>query len=325
MTGFLTRGPTPFTDDYVLGDGAVRIEVTDQVQSLTATEGDSGQLSARFSVNGDSYTVELTRPGFPARAGVAGAPIGGGVLLDVDVNGSTGLGYPSTTRAHAAIALWGSGTVRKNGAVLTTHAMISAMALSQGTHADDDTHRLLPQARAQDEEIEVLVTQLPRAEEPTGFLQFGFDDVEITLDGVELPSVASVATVPEILPEQAGRGQAYGTGGSGYPAPGTALYSGAGAISAPQFSGQEGAGKPPAPPELPGRPAPETGPLNVRPPEPALPGQQPVNSLTAAAPAQGPALPGQPPVSNAPLNSAPAQPLPQGIAPLSSAPSSAPR
>jgi hypothetical protein len=59
-------------------------------------------------------------------------------------------------------------------------------------HADDDTFRLLASARPGDTELYVLVWNLPREAEPRGFIQFGFDDVLIEVNGSQVPAVAVV-------------------------------------------------------------------------------------------------------------------------------------
>lgn len=227
--GFFTRGPVPFSDFYEDGVGSVSIEATDQVDDDAATFGDRARVRAHFSARGDRYDVQLDVAGFPpARSSFSSAavssrslqsgealrtrldfpnapryPIGGGVLLDRDIYGSTGIGFVRTTKVHAAIAIWGFGTVSKNGQVATSNALIHVAALSRAAHADDGTHRLLPEARDEDAEIEVLAENLPRDIEPTGFIQFWFDDVEILLDGLPIPTRAYVEAVPLRNPEEA--------------------------------------------------------------------------------------------------------------------------
>ncbi len=121
-------------------------------------------------------------------------PIAGGVVLGQDLHGGSGLGFAQMTRVQAATAVWGVGRVWRNGELLSDTALIHAAALSRGAHADDDTFRLLPSARQGDTELEVLVWNLPLALEPRGFIQFGFDDVAIDVDGVPVPAVAFVPT-----------------------------------------------------------------------------------------------------------------------------------
>jgi hypothetical protein len=119
------------------------------------------------------------------------------VILDRDLNGNSGLGWPATTRVHAAAAVWGVGRVLLNGQLITDTAVIHVAALSHGAQADDETHLALPQAREGDTELHVLVWNVPQSAEPRGFIQFSFDDVEISL--ADLP-VRAVAAVPNVNP-----------------------------------------------------------------------------------------------------------------------------
>jgi len=102
------------------------------------------------------------------------------------------------TRTHAAIAVWGVGSVWRNGTLLTDAAFVHVAALDAGAFADDDTHRLLRQARFEDTELVVLVWNLPARLEPRGFVQFVFEDVSIDLDGRSLPWVAVVENTGNI-------------------------------------------------------------------------------------------------------------------------------
>jgi hypothetical protein len=131
------------------------------------------------------------------------------VILDRDLNGGSGLGWPATARVHAAVAVWGVGSVWRNGQLLTDSAVIQAAALSHGAQADDDTHLTLPVARAGDTELEVLVWNLPSSAEPRGFLQFSFDDVEIEVAG---QPVQAVAVLPNVVGLEAGGGMAVSGG-----------------------------------------------------------------------------------------------------------------
>ncbi|MFP2908247.1 hypothetical protein ACLESD_24980, partial [Pyxidicoccus sp. 3LFB2] len=201
--GFFIHGPLPFTDLAERGTGGASLSVEDRVSLPGATYGDLGQLSATFRLGVVEYRVELTRPGFPppqVRGQGASGPlprppphaIGGGVLLDVPLYGDSGLGWSAMTRTHAAAAVWGVGSVWRNGQLLTDAAFVHAAALAAGSYADDDTHRLLRQARFGDSELVVLVWNLPASVEPRGFIQFVLEDVSITVDGA---SVASRAVV----------------------------------------------------------------------------------------------------------------------------------
>jgi hypothetical protein len=202
-------------------------------------------VEAEFRLGELQYRVELTQPGFPlAQApGTAparppaprpGFPVEGGVILDRDLNGNSGLGWTATTRVHAAVAVWGIGSVWRNGQLLTDSAVMQIAALSHGAQADDDSHRTLAAARAGDTEFHVLVWNLPLSAEPRGFIQFSFDDVEIELGGQPVKAVAVVPNVTGLEPGGAmatfgGVGQngsfvppspipqpGQGTGGSGF-------------------------------------------------------------------------------------------------------------
>ncbi len=202
--GFYTQGSIPFTDLFERGTGSVELVARERIADARATYGDSARLEVTFNLGGDSYRVELITAGFPPAQAVPGMsgplppppaqPISGGVMVGTELHGNTGLGSPTMTRVQAAAAVWGVGRVWRNGALLTDTALIHAAALSRGAHADDETFRLLPVAREGDTELHVLVWNLPREAEPRGFIEFGFDDVAITLNGTEVPSVADVPT-----------------------------------------------------------------------------------------------------------------------------------
>ncbi|MBZ4416975.1 hypothetical protein [Myxococcus sp. RHSTA-1-4] len=199
--GFFIQGPLPFTDLAESGSGSASLSVEDRVSLPGATYGDLGQLSATFRLGGVEYRVELTRPGFPppqalgrAVSGPLPPPpphaIGGGVLLDVPMYGDSGLSWAVMTRTHAAVAVWGVGSVWRNGQLLTDMAFVHAAALAAGAYADDGTHRLLRQARFGDSELVVAAWNLPVSVEPRGFVQFVLEDVAISVGGVDVPSVA---------------------------------------------------------------------------------------------------------------------------------------
>ena len=204
--GYFTQGSYPFTDLHQRGTGSAVFQAQDRVTAPRATYGDQGGLEATFELGGLRYRVELAQVGFlPPEAGVQpvvsplppppNQPISGGVVTDRWLHGDSGLGFPGMTRVYAAAALWGVGRVWRNGELLTDAAIIHAAALSQGAHADDDTFRLLPVAREGDAELYVMVWNLPPEAEPRGFLQFGFDDVLIEVDG---DAVSAVAVVPVV-------------------------------------------------------------------------------------------------------------------------------
>lgn len=199
-TGFFIQGASPLANQTERGTGSAELTVEDRITVPTATFGDSGRLTARFRIGGTEYGVELTAMGFPpaqALQGVSGAPprpgpVGGGVLLDVDLHGDSGWGFYTAPRMHAGVALWGIGRVTRNGQLLTDSAVIHAAALTAGARSDDDVHGLLPASRPGDHELYVLAWNLPTNAEPRGFIEFSFDDVAIEWNGVRLPAVASL-------------------------------------------------------------------------------------------------------------------------------------
>ncbi|RKH40051.1 hypothetical protein [Corallococcus sicarius] len=207
--GYFIQGPLPFSDLSERGTGQASLSVEDRVGMATATFGDQAQLSARLRVGGVDYRIELTQAGFPPVQAMARAPagplprppphaIGGGVLMGTPLYGESGIGWRATTRAHAAMAVWGIGSVWRNGALLTDSALVHAAALDAGTFADDDTRRLLREARPGDAELVVVVWNLPQQQEPRGFVQFLFDNVSIRVDGATVPSVAVVPTTGQL-------------------------------------------------------------------------------------------------------------------------------
>jgi hypothetical protein len=197
--GFFIQGPLPFTDLAERGSGSASLQVEDRVSLPGATWGDVGQLSATFRLGAVVYRVELARPGFPPAQALSRAPSGplpqppphtiqGGVLLDVPLYGDSGVGWTAMTRTHAAAAVWGVGSVWRNGQLVTDTAFVHAAALAAGAYADDDTHRLLRQARFGDSELVVVVWNLPPELEPRGFVQFVFEDVSMSVGGTSVPS-----------------------------------------------------------------------------------------------------------------------------------------
>ncbi|WP_244238297.1 hypothetical protein [Corallococcus terminator] len=207
--GYFIQGPLPFSDLTERGTGQMSLSVEDRVGLANATFGDKAQLSANLRIGGADYRVELTQTGFPPAQAMARAPEGplprppphlieGGVLMGTPLYGDSGLGWRATTRAHAAMAVWGIGSVWRNGTLLTDSALVHAAALDAGTFADDDTKRILREARPGDAELVVLVWNLPVQQEPRGFLQFVFDEVAINVEGVPVPSVAVVPSEGEL-------------------------------------------------------------------------------------------------------------------------------
>ena len=101
---------------------------------------------------------------------------------DLPVHGATGWGVPGAVPAHAAVALWGTGRLWRDGLEVGP-VPVQVLALSAGTHADDATHALLPAAREGDLELEWVIQ--PGTGGP---LRLFFDDVRLSLRGTELPS-----------------------------------------------------------------------------------------------------------------------------------------
>ena len=139
--------------------------------------------------------MELLAAGLPPEYRGQGVPplpegVAGGVVLNRVLYGWGGLGgVPNTTPVQAAVAVWGVGRVRVDGQVVTDRALVHVAALSAGSHADDDTFRLLPLARPGDLELHVLVMGVPGL----GFVQFGFDDgISISVEGQPLEEIASL-------------------------------------------------------------------------------------------------------------------------------------
>ncbi|WP_255654005.1 hypothetical protein [Corallococcus sp. EGB] len=207
--GYFFQGTLPFGDLTERGTGQATFSVEDRVGIPNATFGDKAQLSASLRIGGTEYRVELTQAGFPPVQAMPRVPAGplppppphlieGGVLMGTPIYGETGIGWRATTRAHAAMAVWGIGSVWRNGTLLTDSALIHAAALDAGTYSDDDTKRLMREARLGDTELVVVVWNLPLQAEPRGFIQFLFDNVAIDVEGTRVPSLAVVPTTGEL-------------------------------------------------------------------------------------------------------------------------------
>jgi len=158
---------------------------------------DTGQVEARLRVGVDEYVIRMTQVG-------AAQPVHGGVVTRAAVHGASGLGYSFMTPSRAAAAVWGVGEVSLNGKVISRTAEIYAEALVQGAHADDETHRILRDARAGDAEVNVIATGLPTDVVPLGYVELDFEDVQISIDGEPVQSLASV-------PNEAAGNQALGS------------------------------------------------------------------------------------------------------------------
>ncbi|MHA7632406.1 hypothetical protein [Corallococcus sp. M7] len=294
--GYYFQGTLPFGDLTERGTGQASLSVQDRVGVANATFGDKARLSASLRLGGADYRVELTQTGFPPAQAMSPAPAGplpqppphlieGGVLMGTPIYGETGIGWRATTRAHAAMAVWGIGSVWRNGTLLTDSALVHAAALDAGTYADDDTKRLLREARPGDAELVVVVWNLPPQAEPRGFIQFLFDNVSIDVEGTRVPSVAVVPTTGE-LPVALG---------TLTPVSPTAFPAAVAPMSAPRFAqGTGGSGTAGVNPSAANTGVGAAGTTTVSVPSaPALPTEGPATisgSFTPSAPAEPPAV-----------------------------------
>lgn len=339
--GYFNTGPAPYADYYQLGDGQVTLTVVDRVVTPSAYEGDSATFDFRFRVGAQEYRVELASVGLPQDApllpALAGQPVFGGVALDILVHGNAPVGSWATTQALAAIAVWGRGRIYLGGQLVTDQAFVTVMALSLGTHADDETHRLLPEARPGDHELLVLATHLPTDVIPKGFLQFEFERVQITLRGEGLPEEPLLPNVTPRLPEEVGVSLLSRRAATQYPGIGaSAPTSAAPAVEiAPTVAVIEPLGAAPAAPLVPtvlpaNTAAAAAIPQAVEPanaaPATALPTTEspsnaaPATALPTTVP-PGNAAPATPlPATTPPANAAPATPLITTPPPLNAAP-----
>src|SRR4051812_11853205 len=88
-SAFIHQGPLS-VDEWTPAIGHVQLDARDRVRVPMATYGDEATLRATASAGGETWTIELTRPGFPpsARGQVSPMrayvhfPFAGGVLLD---------------------------------------------------------------------------------------------------------------------------------------------------------------------------------------------------------------------------------------------------
>lgn len=163
---FVVNGALPFTDSYDEGFGQASLEASPQRVQFSA------QVVA---ASGDRYEITLTR---------------GTASFDLDVNGSSGLGSRMLPRSRAAVVVRGVATVTKNGQPLTDSARLYVAALVSGAHAHDGTYRVLSQSQPGQYELDVWADGLPYTSEPTGFVQFDFDNLQIERDGVPLSSAS---------------------------------------------------------------------------------------------------------------------------------------
>jgi hypothetical protein len=262
----------------------------------------SAELSISLLRGAERWTVELSR----LRSG--------GMVLDADLPGPGGL-------VHAAVALGGTARITRAGEVISATAVLRAVALTTGYHADDGTFRTLRAGRSGDLELLVSVDGLPGG----GTLEVGVEHPEIRLDGRSIAAAPFADATAPPWPGASREGPGVGGSGSSNPAP----YGPVPPLSPP--SSQAGASAPtalptaPAPANvtpavpLPTMPAPaNTGPAASLPPTPgpANAGAATPLPTTPTPPMDAPVLPQAP----APGNSGPALPLPGAPAPANSAP-----
>lgn len=315
--GYWGSGPVPFTDYYREGSGTASLDVIDKVVAPGGLAGDWARLSATFTIDGDTYTVTLDQVGVDPRNGfglaLAGRPISGGVVLDTVVHGDSPLGSWTTTPALATISVFGRGTVTRSGRTLTDRALVTVFALAAGTHADDNTHRLLPEGRWGDSELLILATELPVELIPSGFIEFTFEEVQITRGGESIPNELFLPAVTPRLPEE--------VGGIPRSERAASMWTGVG-FSAPQGSpppttieplppGTEVRAATPGTSSAPPGTTSGTGTPVTGGPEAPI-GQQVTPGTRAAASTRTPAVPGtatELPTTPAPANASPATPL----------------
>jgi hypothetical protein len=211
---YFAVGPDVAANLFESVQGTVQMQVTDRVQDLALPDGDDGRFHLSLSRGVNRYEVDLIQAGFKEGVGQPSTPVGGGVQIDRDVFGFTGQGPSLITEARAAIALWGTATVSLNGQAAPNPARIFVAALSKGVHADDDSFRMLNQARSGDTELVVIIDNLPPSIDPRGFLEFGFEDVNITVDGNPVRKQLAVDVMAS--DEDKATAANTGTGGSGF-------------------------------------------------------------------------------------------------------------
>jgi hypothetical protein len=285
------------------GDLWERVRGDAQLEARRSPEGEaSANLTISMVRGAERWTIELSR----LRPG--------GMVLDADLAGPGGL-------VHAAVALGGTVRVTRAGEVISDRAVVRAVALTTGYHADDGTFRTLRAGRSGDLELLVTVEGLPGGET----LELGVEHPDIRVDG---RSVSAAPLADATAPPWPGASrEGTGVGGSG---PGNAAVYGP-APPLPPPSSQAGSSTATAFPTTP-------APANAAPagPLPATPSPANTVPATSLPPAPGPAnagaatpLPSTPtlpmdapvlPQAPAPANSGPALPLPGTPPPANSAP-----
>ncbi len=195
--GFYSAGRAPYSEPFKTAKGEISLNVVDRVVAPSDKGVDQAELTAELAMAADRYRVELAAVG-------ARMPFltEGGVILERSIYGRTGIGPARLPLSTATVGLWGRARVYRNGELVTDQALIHVAALAAGFFADDDTHRLLPQSRARDGEIQLLVENLPLDKVPGGFLQWVYDDVQLTIEGTPVATALVVPSTPEARPEE---------------------------------------------------------------------------------------------------------------------------
>jgi hypothetical protein len=193
---FVSRGPAVGSDLHEGAFGHAELTVQEREGRRGRTRGDAATLRATVRLGVDEFTVRLDRPGIPpGMSGPLPFPLWGGVALEVPVLGRSGIGWRGGPASHAAIAVVGLGSVAHNGRLIAEGIWVTAFALRDGYHADDDTHRVLPQSRQGDAELLVWAQGLPEDRFPGGVLFLGFEDLELSVAGAMVSSIERVPTV----------------------------------------------------------------------------------------------------------------------------------
>ena len=285
------------------GDLWERVRGEARLEARRSSEGEaSADLTISLLRGAERWTVELSslRPG--------------GMVLDADLAGPGGL-------VHAAIVLGGTARVTRAGEVISDRAVVRAVALTTGYHADDGTFRTLRAGRSGDLELLVTVEGLPGGET----LELGVEHPEIRVDGRSIFAAPLADATAPPWPGATREGPAVGGSGPASPAvygpvpPLPPPSSQAGSSTATVFPTT------PAPANTaPAGPLPTTPPpANIGPAMSLPPTPTPANAGAATPLPATPPLPMDAPVlpqAPAPGNSGPALPLPAAPAPANSQP-----
>lgn len=328
QNAFIATGADPSVQQFGEARGEARLVTEDRIGVPRATYGDKAQFAAVIRSGLVEYRIELLEAGAPPVDGEAqpppfATPLEGGVRTSDVVFGRTGMGPAGMPPARSATSIFGRAQITRNGVVVDPAAPVQIHALATGVHADDDTRRRLPAARAEDTELIVYAPRIASDLVPNGYLLVTFEDVAISVAGRRVPSTGYVATSFELRP---------GT------LPIVAELEDVPDLTPPNFAGFAQAPAAVDVVPIPGTDAPGSPQaLNAT---PAVPLPQTVDVLNEATVTDGPTvgatqeavpLPPTPGALNAqpgttgfggavpgvqPLNATPATPLPPGVAPL---------